>query len=142
MELKGEKELTKKELKKKLQYYEKVFKSTLPLSNHDSFRFSETWVSYVKDNKESLLKYGAELLSFAIKEHRLDLIEYIYKKCIDYFREDLGNNRMFLSIITSTIPLFNEYYPEYILRYSLETTMIVDSSFYTINHQNNNLHLC
>src|SRR5437763_12313105 len=48
---------------------------------------------------------------------------------------------MFLGIITSTMPLLNEYYPEYTLRYSLETTMLIDSPFYNIEHQNNNLHL-
>src|SRR5438034_1238234 len=58
-----------------------------------------------------------------------------------YFKEDLTNNRVFLSIITSTMPLLNEYYPEYISKYSLETTMIIDSSFYSIEHQNKKLHL-
>ncbi|RIA83282.1 hypothetical protein C1645_834064 [Glomus cerebriforme] len=45
-------------------------------------------------------------------------------------KKDLRNNKMFLSVITSTIPL---YYPEYILKYSLETSMIIDS--YNIKHQ-------
>ncbi|GBC30372.2 hypothetical protein GLOIN_2v1794049 [Rhizophagus irregularis DAOM 181602=DAOM 197198] len=84
------------------------------------------------DNKESLLKYGVELLTFGIKEHNLELIEDIYKTCIKYFNEDLRNNRMYLSIITSTMPLLSEYYPEYISRYSLETTMIIDPSFYKL----------
>jgi hypothetical protein len=39
------------------------------------------------------------------------------------------------------MPLLNDYYPEYILRYSLETAMIIDSSSYSIEYQNNNLHL-
>jgi hypothetical protein len=55
------------------------------------------------------------------------------------FKEDLGNNWMFLSIITSTLPLLNKHYPEYILRYSLETTMIIDRPLYIIE-QHNNLH--
>src|SRR5205814_3966752 len=80
-------------------------------------------------------------LTFAIKEHKLDLIDEIYKKCMDYFKEDFENNRMFLSIITSAMPIFNEYYPEFISRYSSETTMIIDSSFYNIEQQNKNLHL-
>src|SRR6185369_1287290 len=42
----------------------------------------------------------------------------------------------------SAMPLLDEYYPEYILRYSSETNMIIDSSFYSIEHQNKNLHLC
>ncbi|PKC51839.1 hypothetical protein RhiirA1_482869 [Rhizophagus irregularis] len=51
------------------------------------------------------------------------------------------NNKSFLSIITSAMPLLDEYYPEYVLKYSLETNMITDSSFYSIEHQNKNLHL-
>ncbi|PKY36159.1 hypothetical protein RhiirB3_458189 [Rhizophagus irregularis] len=58
-----------------------------------------------------------------------------------YFKEDPINNKSFLSIITSAFPLLNEYYPEYILKYSLETNMIIDTSFYSIEHQNKNLHL-
>jgi hypothetical protein len=86
------------------------------------------------------LKYGIELLTFAIEKHRLELIDEIYKKCIEYFKEDFSN-KMFLSIITCTMPLLNDYYPEYILRYSLETAMIIDSSSYSIEYQNNNLHI-
>ncbi|UZO16201.1 uncharacterized protein OCT59_007590 [Rhizophagus irregularis] len=114
-------------------YYTLQF--NLPLLNYDSFKICDEWISYVKDNKGNLLKYGDKLLSFAIKEHKLDLIEEIYKKCISWFNEDLGNNWMFLSIITSTTPLLNKYYPEYILRYSLETTMIIDHPFYSIEYQ-------
>ncbi|UZO06779.1 uncharacterized protein OCT59_027088 [Rhizophagus irregularis] len=115
-------------------------KSTLPLLNYDSFRL-DGWVSDVINNKSSLLKYGVQLLTFAIKEHKLELIDEIYKKCMTYFKEDLMNNKSFLSIITSAMPLLDEYYPEYILKYSSETNMIIDSSFYSIEHQNKNLHL-
>ncbi|PKY30700.1 hypothetical protein RhiirB3_447916 [Rhizophagus irregularis] len=58
-----------------------------------------------------------------------------------YFKEDLMNNKSFLSIITSAMPLLDEYYPEYILKYSSETNMIIDSSFYSIEHRNKNFHL-
>jgi hypothetical protein len=123
-------------------YYKDVFsKHNLPLPNYDSFKLCDGWVSNIKDNKEILLKYGVELLLFAIKEHKVELIDEVYKKCINYFKEDLRNNKMFLSIITSTMPLLNKYYPEYILKYSLETTMIIDSPFYKIEHPNVNLHL-
>ncbi|PKY55636.1 hypothetical protein RhiirA4_475232, partial [Rhizophagus irregularis] len=40
------------------------------------------------------------------------------------------------------MPLLDKYYPEYILRYSSEMNMIIDSSFYSVEHQNKNLHLC
>ncbi|UZO20946.1 uncharacterized protein OCT59_013355 [Rhizophagus irregularis] len=124
------------------QHYKRIFsKSTLPLPNYDSFRL-DGWVSDVINIKSSLLKYGVELLTFAIKEHKLELIDEIYKKCMAYFKEDLMNNKSFLSIITSTMPLLDKYYPEYILRYSSETNMIIDSSSYSIEHQNKNLHLC
>ncbi|GET00344.1 hypothetical protein GLOIN_2v1874127 [Rhizophagus clarus] len=115
--------------------------NNLLLPSHESFKTSDDWISYVNDNKENLLKYGNKLLSFAIKEHRLDLIEKIYKECMNRFEEDLGNNCMFLSIITSTMPLLNKHYPEYVLRYSLETTMIIDRPMYSIEDQQNNLHL-
>jgi hypothetical protein len=121
--------------------YIKFSNPTLPLLNYNSFKLNFEWISYLKDNKLCLLKYGIELLSFSIKEHKLELIDDIYKKCIIYFKQDLRSNREFLSIITSTMPLFNEYYPEYILRYSLETAMIIDSSFYSIKHRNINSHL-
>ncbi|PKK76704.1 hypothetical protein RhiirC2_844957 [Rhizophagus irregularis] len=125
-----------------LKNYKEIFsKPTLPLSNYDSLKHYDKWETYIKDNKERLLKYGVELLTSAVKEHNLDLIEDIYKKCINYFKEDLGNNRMFLSIITSTMALLNKSYPDYISRYSSETTMITDSSFYSIEYKNNNLHL-
>ncbi|CAB4423671.1 unnamed protein product [Rhizophagus irregularis] len=129
----------------KLHYYKKVFsKLPLPSPNYVSFKLNDEWTLYMKENmknKENLLKYGIELLTFAIKGHKLELINYIYEKCIIYYKEDLVNNRVFLSIITSTMPVLNEYYPEYILKYSLETNMIIDSSFYNIEHQSNNLHL-
>ncbi|PKY30586.1 hypothetical protein RhiirB3_474883 [Rhizophagus irregularis] len=112
-------------------------KPTFPLPNHESFKYNAKWVLDVKNNKESLLKYGVELLKFAIKEHKLELIEEIYNKCINHFEEDF-NNIMFLSIINSNLPLLDKYYPEYILRYSLETAIIVDSPSYD---RVNSLHL-
>ncbi|RIA87805.1 hypothetical protein C1645_827225 [Glomus cerebriforme] len=113
-------------------YEKKLFKNNdiLIISNKE-----------IIDNKESLLKYGVEVLSFAINKHNLELIDRVYKKCVYYFQEDFQNNKTYLSIITSTIPLFNEYYREYILKYSLETCMIIDSHSYNITHQNNSLHL-
>ncbi|PKY29121.1 hypothetical protein RhiirB3_445628 [Rhizophagus irregularis] len=128
--------------KKGVKYYKKVFsKDTLPLPNYDSFKYNDEWISHIKNNKECLLKYGVGLLKFAIKEHNLDLIEEIYEKCIIHFKEDLKNNVKFLSIITSTIPLLNKHYPEYIAKYLLDTAMIIDSSVYNIERLNGNLHL-
>jgi hypothetical protein len=120
---------------------EVFLKPTLPSLNYNDLKLYDKWILYIKDNKERLLKYGVELLTFAIEQHNLDLIEDIYKKCINYCKEDLENNRKFLSIITSTMPLLNKYYPDYISRYSSETNMITDSSFYRIEYKNSNLHL-
>ncbi|PKY60008.1 hypothetical protein RhiirA4_483241, partial [Rhizophagus irregularis] len=52
-----------------IQLNKRIFsESTLPLPNYDSFKL-DGWVSDAKSNKSSLLKYGVELLTFAIKEH-------------------------------------------------------------------------
>ncbi|GBB98777.1 hypothetical protein RclHR1_03320003 [Rhizophagus clarus] len=121
--------------------YKKIFLgSTLPLPNYKSFKLCDGWVSDIKNNKHSLLKYGVALLTFGIKEHKLDLVEDIYKECMFHFEEDLENNMIFLSIITSIMRLLNEFYPEYTSRYSLDTIMITDS-FYSIEYKNINLHL-
>jgi hypothetical protein len=133
------------------QYYKGIFsESTLPSSNSFElptyYKFEMNgWVSDVINNKSNLLKYGDVLLKFAIKEHKLELINDVYKKCMTYFKEDLMNNKSFLRIITSVMPLLDEYYPEYILKYSSETNMIIDSSFYSLvhlsGHQDKNSHI-
>ncbi|PKY59827.1 hypothetical protein RhiirA4_482917 [Rhizophagus irregularis] len=110
-------------------YKYKFLKSTLPLSDYYSLKHYDKWVLYIKDNKERLLKYDVELLTFAIEEYNLDLIKDIYKKYINYFEKDLKNNKMFLSIIASIMLLLNKYYPDYILRYISETIMITDFFF-------------
>ncbi|UZO23571.1 uncharacterized protein OCT59_015904 [Rhizophagus irregularis] len=56
--------------KEMVQHYKRIFsKSTLPLPNYDGFRLNG-WVLVAINNKSSLLKYGVELLTFAIKEHK------------------------------------------------------------------------
>uniref|UniRef100_U9TT30 Uncharacterized protein n=1 Tax=Rhizophagus irregularis (strain DAOM 181602 / DAOM 197198 / MUCL 43194) TaxID=747089 RepID=U9TT30_RHIID len=73
-----------------LKNYKEIFsKPTLPLSNYDSLKHYDKWETYIKDNKERLLKYGVELLTFAIEEHKLDLIEDIYKKSIQIIFQDI-----------------------------------------------------
>ncbi|PKY43086.1 hypothetical protein RhiirA4_508449 [Rhizophagus irregularis] len=52
----------------------------------DCLKHYDKWVLYIKDDKERLLKYGVELLTFAIEEHNLDLIEDIYKKSSAYYQ--------------------------------------------------------
>ncbi|PKY43919.1 hypothetical protein RhiirA4_442840 [Rhizophagus irregularis] len=82
-----------------LQHCKRIFsKSTLPLPNYDSFRL-DGWASDIMNNKLSLLKYGVELLKFAIKEHKLELIDDIYKKCMTYFK-DIFKHYHFRNAIT------------------------------------------
>ncbi|CAG8438918.1 8531_t:CDS:2, partial [Funneliformis mosseae] len=92
------------------------------------------WISYVKNDKENFLKHGVRLLRFIIKNNDLKLMDNIYKKCLNYFKDDLENNKPFLSIITTNMPLLSKYYPEYITRYSLDTNMIIDSPDYKIEY--------
>src|SRR5205085_1818248 len=94
----------------------------------------------VMNDKESLMKYGAELLGFAIRKHDLKLIEKIYKRCMNYFKED-PNNAMFLSIISSQLPLLDKYHPEFVSKYSSETNMVIDSPFYNIRYESDDSHL-
>jgi len=57
----------------------------VPISKIDDFHeLIYGWVSYIKDNKEGFLKYGATLLMFAIEIHNLELIDEIYKKCLNF----------------------------------------------------------
>ena len=57
----------------------------VPISKIDDFdELIYGWVSYIKDNKEGFLKYGATLLMFAIEIHNLELIDEIYKKCLNF----------------------------------------------------------
>ncbi|GBB86746.1 hypothetical protein RclHR1_13150002 [Rhizophagus clarus] len=121
-----------------LNNYKKQFSGpTLPYPNDDNY--ISDWVSSIKNNKEMILKYGVELLEYAIKEHELELVDDIYKKCIGYFKEE-NNNIAFLSIFTSTIHLLNEHYPEYISKYSSDTTMVMNSLIHPIDY-NDSLHL-
>ncbi|GES90191.1 hypothetical protein GLOIN_2v1874127 [Rhizophagus clarus] len=127
--------------KKMMEHYkEKFSKHILPLPNCNSFKICDGYASTIIDNKKLLLEYGIEILKDAIEDHKLELIDGIYKKCIIYFKENLRNT-IFLSIIISTMPLLNKTYPEYITRYSLETSMIIDSPVYNIESLNDNLHL-
>ncbi len=100
--------------------------------NYDELIYG--WVSHVKDYNEDFLKYGAALLMFAIELHDLELINDLYKKCLRSFEEDPENNKAFLSIITTSMPLLNKSYPEYVARYSSDTNMIIDSLDYKIEH--------
>ncbi|GBC02745.1 hypothetical protein RclHR1_00480002 [Rhizophagus clarus] len=121
--------------------YNRIFsKPTLPSPNRNSY-FIDKWVTSIKNNKELILKYGVELLIFAITKHDLELVDDIYKRCIRYFKEE-KNNCVFLSIITSTMPLLDEHYPEFISKYSFDTAMVMNSPIYnTRYHKRSSYHL-
>ncbi|PKY51141.1 hypothetical protein RhiirA4_496374 [Rhizophagus irregularis] len=102
-----------------------------------SLMLTHGWASYVKDNGEDFLKYGAALLMFAIELNDLELIDGIYKKCLKLFSQNLEKNKAFLSIITTSMPLLNDFYPEYIEKYSSDTNMIIDSLNYKIEYLGN-----
>ncbi|CAG8567938.1 8311_t:CDS:2 [Funneliformis mosseae] len=93
------------------------------------------WVSHEETDRYNFLKYSVELIT-AIRERDIESVDGIYKKCLDYFKRDLVNNKAFLSIITNSISLLNRYYPEYIIKYSSDTNMIIDSLDYNIERLN------
>ncbi|CAI2168546.1 8543_t:CDS:2 [Funneliformis geosporum] len=77
------------------------------------------------------------------KKSQLIELSSDYKKLINgwvsYVNDDkIGfykygqNNKMFLSIITTLMPLLKTYYPEYLTRYSLDTNLIIDSVEYKV----------
>ncbi|GBC06378.1 hypothetical protein RclHR1_00680022 [Rhizophagus clarus] len=122
---------------------EKVFSNLvlLPSPNYYSFKFCEGYIPDVKYSEDRFLSCGDELLAFGIKEHDIVLIDEIYEYCMKTFKISYTQFSIVLSIITSAMPLFNEYYPEFISKYSSDTTMIVDSLFFNIENNNDNLHL-
>ncbi|CAG8566027.1 13981_t:CDS:2 [Funneliformis caledonium] len=93
------------------------------------------WVSLGENDRYKFLKYGVKLIN-AIKEHDIESVDDIYKKCLDCFKQDLANNKAFLSIITYSMSLLNQYYPEYIIKYLCDTDMIIDSLDYDIGRLN------
>ncbi|CAB4438000.1 unnamed protein product [Rhizophagus irregularis] len=124
-------------------YRDELFSKSLPIPSYESFKLNDEWISYLINDRLSLLKYGTELLSFAIKEHKTELIDNIYKNCITLFRQDLSDTRNYLNllgIITTSMPLLNKCYPDYITRFSLDTVMIIDSPNYHIRHRRAYLH--
>jgi hypothetical protein len=125
-------------------YRDELFsKSILPTPSYESFKLNNEWISDLINDRLNLLKYGTELLSIAIKEHKTELIDNIYKNCITFFHQDLSETRSYvnlLSIIITSMPLLNKYYPDYISRFSLDTVMITDAPAYHIRYRRASLH--
>ncbi|CAI2197065.1 9116_t:CDS:2, partial [Funneliformis geosporum] len=121
---------------------ENVIKNILGISeSYDDKKILKGWVSYLNSDKMGFLKNGSELLKLAIHVHDLKLISDIHKKCLNYFKQDLENNKNFLSIFTMSMPLLKKYYPEYLTRYTLDTNMIIDSLDYKVE-QMDHIYIC
>src|SRR5439155_19687125 len=95
-------------------------------------------LEFFEENKEKndkvFLEHGTTLLKFAIEMNNLKLIDNVYKECLEILNRDSGSNKIFLSIITTSMQLLNESYPEYVTKFSLDTNMIIDSSEYKIEY--------
>ncbi|GES77116.1 hypothetical protein GLOIN_2v1874127 [Rhizophagus clarus] len=114
-------------------------KPTLPLPNYNSFKFCEGFVSDIQSNDKNVIYYE-KLLTFGIKEHKFDLINKIYENSLKKFKYE-DETRDYLTIITSTMPLLKEYYPEFISKYSSDTSMIIDSYLFNVKDNDDSLHL-
>ncbi|CAI2190152.1 9371_t:CDS:2, partial [Funneliformis geosporum] len=112
-----------------LKYRRALFNYTT--EKHDTELLDEIYNNF-KEDKEFFLKNGSELLMSAIRIQASSLIDKIYNVCLDLFIKDLKNNKAYLSIINESMPLLDNYYPEYITRYSSDTNMIIDSPEYKI----------
>ena len=71
---------------------------------------------------------------FVIKIYDFELIDKIYKKCFELFKQDFKCKKAFLSFINTSMLSLKKYYPEYIKRLSLGTSIIVDSINYKIEN--------
>ncbi len=112
-------------------------KDTRNTNKYDALIYG--WVSYIKCCRKDFLKYGTALLMFAIEVNDSDLIGNIYKRCLELFGKDLKNNKEFLSIITTSMPLLNKSYPEYITKYSSDTNMIISLDYKRVNKRTSHL---
>ncbi|POG58229.1 hypothetical protein GLOIN_2v1732549, partial [Rhizophagus irregularis DAOM 181602=DAOM 197198] len=72
--------------------YKVKYKDITKYYGPTSLMLTHGWASYVKDNGEDFLKYGAALLMFAIELNDLELIDGIYKKCLKLFSQNLEKN--------------------------------------------------
>jgi len=64
------------------------------------------------------------------------LIDIIFKKTIEYFKENPKSNIYILSIICNNIPCLNDKHAEFVSRYYNEMSLIIDTSNQKIIYNN------
>ncbi|PKY52426.1 hypothetical protein RhiirA4_470052, partial [Rhizophagus irregularis] len=107
-------------------------------------------VSSLFNNNDIVILTTFGILIYTFNENNKSIsLNYFYFMHLGYsysnkdkYMEILQHNTRIFSKSTLPLPNYdNKYYPEFILKYSSETNMIIDSSFYSIKQQNKNLHL-
>ncbi|GBC04782.1 hypothetical protein RclHR1_05870006 [Rhizophagus clarus] len=83
----------------------------------DNDELKKQWVLYAIGQKYFLVNYGENLLKSAIKQNNIELVESIYNKILEYFKEDPKNNIYILSILCKNMPYLNQNYSEFLSKY-------------------------
>ncbi|GES84910.1 hypothetical protein GLOIN_2v1841250 [Rhizophagus clarus] len=100
----------------------------------DNDELKKQWVLYAIGQKYFLVNYGENLLKSAIKQNNIELVESIYNKILEYFKEDPKNNIYILSILCKNMPYLNQNYSEFLSKYYNEMNLFPDSSNSSMIH--------
>ncbi|RGB36456.1 hypothetical protein C1646_758096 [Rhizophagus diaphanus] len=94
----------------------------------DNDGLKKQWILHAISQKYFLVYYGEKLLKSAIKQHNIELIESIYNKTLENFKEDPNNNIYILSLLGKNMPYLNQNYSEFLSKYYDEMNLFADSS--------------
>ncbi|PKC02773.1 hypothetical protein RhiirA5_424748 [Rhizophagus irregularis] len=94
------------------------------------------WILYATNQKYFLAYYGENLLKSAIKQHNIELIELIYNKILEHFKENPNNNIHLLSLLCKNMPYLNQYYSGFLSKYYNEMNLFADSSNSSMTYNN------
>ncbi|RGB36457.1 hypothetical protein C1646_758097 [Rhizophagus diaphanus] len=94
----------------------------------DNDGLKKQWILHAISQKYFLVYYGEKLLKSAIKQHNIELIELIYNKTLEYFKENPNNNIHILSLLCKNMTYLNQNYFEFLLKYYNEMNLFADSS--------------
>ncbi|CAB4474347.1 unnamed protein product [Rhizophagus irregularis] len=94
----------------------------------DNDGLKKQWILYEINQKYFLIYYGETLLKSAIKQHNIELIESIYNKTLEYFKEDPKNNIYILSLLCKNMQYLNQNYSEFLSKYYDEMNLFTDSN--------------